>query len=635
MPGSVPLVKTSTMNVPTSQSHGSKVIFKRRSTEIGSEYEEESDRDSEKKYAKQNHSEIEKRRRDKMNMYIGELSTLIPMCSAMNRKLDKLTILRMTVQHMKVLMGAKSTLYSETLHKPSFLSDDDLKHLILQSSDGFLFVVSCDRGRLLFVSESVKDILHYSHTEIIGQSFFDIVHPNDIQVIKEHLSSSDLAPRERLIDAKTMLPVKSEMPTCPTQLSFGARRSFFCRMKKKFNSASSAERVELKSDPDSDQKSSCSVKQQRKENKKQFCVIHCTGYVKSWAPAKLGLDDMEGDNDGCNLSCLVAVGRLQPTFNVEQVTSSNNIDVHPMEFMSRHTTDGKFTFVDLRATAILGYLPQELIGTSVYEYYHLDDLTALANTHKQVLKSTESIESPIYRFKTKDKSFIKLRTKAFSFHNPWTKEIESVVATNTVIAQPEISSSSGQSSELASCGQTAMSDASQGAGCSTSSISAVGEQIRTAGETKVGKKQKATGTTHPGAGRVGRQVCEEVLEKESDCDTTSADTYNLQMVQPSTSASMEDEATLNSHRPQVSSPLMNVQPDGIISNPSTPTNRLASSSETNIEQVDPIFDANSIFNTEMYDSSGDDAAMAVLMSLLEADAGLGGPVDFSDLPWPL
>ncbi|EDO32631.1 predicted protein, partial [Nematostella vectensis] len=373
---------------------------------------------------RQNHSEIEKRRRDKMNTYINELSTMIPMCNAMSRKLDKLTVLRMAVQHMRALRG-RAVPFTETNYKPAFLSDEDLKNLVLEAADGFLFVVGCDRGRILYVSDSIQNSLYLSQLDLVGNSFYDQVHPRDVATIKDQLSSLEGTPKERQAqEAAKNINISPKIETNKGQMCSGARRSFFCRMK-------CGVKIKKSKADDSDSTPEPCI-MNRKSKAKQvtttFFLVHFTGYLKSWPPTGGSEDEEDEDNDARNLSCLVAVGRLVEVS--DEMTDFSRPDV-AKQFTSRHSSDGKFIYVDQRIVSICGYLPQEVIGTSGYDYFHPEDLEIVAQSHKSALQGETAVSS--YRFLCKSGHYIPLRTRSTLFRNPWTKEIEFLVCTNDVL----------------------------------------------------------------------------------------------------------------------------------------------------------------------------------------------------------
>lgn len=63
--------------------------------------------------------------------------------------------------------------------------------MILEAADGFLFVVAAETGRVIYVSDSLTPVLNQSQSEWFGSSLYEQVHPDDVDKLREQLSTSE------------------------------------------------------------------------------------------------------------------------------------------------------------------------------------------------------------------------------------------------------------------------------------------------------------------------------------------------------------------------------------------------------------------------------------------------------------
>ncbi|CAI7992052.1 Aryl hydrocarbon receptor nuclear translocator homolog [Geodia barretti] len=292
-----------------------------------------------------------------------------------------------------------------------------------------MIIIECSWARILFVSDTISDVLGEPVENWMGTSFYDLLHPKDIQKVKSQLTCFDL-------DEAMKAGVKNNVGNSPLVLQGqninGLRRSFLCRVRR--NTADQSSRSTSGDGCHGDgvdyQRSEDVIRllQSTQQNvEQQYAVLHCTGFICHLTTTEQQALKMEEGSSG---ACLIAVARLQ---HFGDGTPRAAMDASENEFVARIGTDGRFTYVDPRVVGVLGYLPQDLIGQVSYEYYHPEDIQKMVQLHHDAMKRRTPMPTVKYRVLSKAQKWVWLAMKAFSFINPFSQQVEYVVCTNVAM----------------------------------------------------------------------------------------------------------------------------------------------------------------------------------------------------------
>ncbi|KAF1676567.1 Neuronal PAS domain-containing protein 2, partial [Pygoscelis papua] len=339
----------------------------------------------------------EKKRRDQFNVLIKELSSMLP---GNTRKMDKTTVLEKVIgflqKHNEV---SAQTEISEIQQdwKPSFLSNEEFTQLMLEALDGFIIAVTTG-GSIIYVSDSITPLLGHLPCDVLDQNLLNFLPEQEHSEIYKMLSSCML-----MTDSASSDYLKTDNEL-----------EFYCHLL----------RGSL--------------------NPKEFPTyeyIKFVGNFRSYSNVPNstcnGFDEAVPrayrTSSGKQV-CFVATVRLAtPQFLKEMCIVEEPLE----EFTSRHSLEWKFLFLDHRAPPIIGYLPFEVLGTSGYDYYHIDDLELLARCHEHLMQFGKG-KSCCYRFLTKGQQWIWLQTHYYITYHQWNSKPEFIVCTHMVVSYADV-----------------------------------------------------------------------------------------------------------------------------------------------------------------------------------------------------
>jgi PAS domain S-box-containing protein len=104
------------------------------------------------------------------------------------------------------------------------------------------------------------------------------------------------------------------------------------------------------------------------------------------------------------------------------------------DMISKHTSEGVYTYASPACRALLGYEPEELVGHSANEFLHPEDLEQTKTTPAVILQPPD-LYTISYRIRRKDGSYIWFETTSRRVREPGTDEVLEIVAVSRDITE--------------------------------------------------------------------------------------------------------------------------------------------------------------------------------------------------------
>ncbi|NXB37666.1 PER3 protein, partial [Eulacestoma nigropectus] len=250
-----------------------------------------------------------------------------------------------------------------------------------KNTDTFVAVFSLLSGRIVHISEQAASILNCKKKVLDSSRFVELLVPQDVSVFYTHTDQSHL-------------PLWNMESQTASPYEYAQVKSFFCR---------------IRGGKDQEQEARCYP----------FRITPYLVHVCSSVCV---------DAESC---CLALAEKIHSGYEPR-------IPMDKRIFTTTHTPGCVFLDIDDRAVPLLGYLPQDLIGTSILMYLHPEDRPLMITIHRKILKfaGQPPFEHLPIRFCTQNGDYVILDTSWSSFVNPWSRKVVFIIGRHKVRTSP-------------------------------------------------------------------------------------------------------------------------------------------------------------------------------------------------------